>query len=94
MDTGRFTPGFRPATSPESRKPKKTQGRAIFDRDYALALIALRPGICDREMAASVYGPDSPSQMVTPVCRTLADEGAIRRRLRPDGLLGNFLRDD
>jgi hypothetical protein len=93
MDTGRSTSGFRPSFSPDALKPKKRPS-AIFDRDYAIALIALRPGISDREIAASVYGPDSPSQLVTPICRTLASEGATRRRLRPDGLLGNFLRDD
>jgi len=44
----------------------------LFDRDYAVALIALKPGISDREMAASVWGPWSPSERVAPTCRFLA----------------------
>lgn len=81
-----------------NRKEKSSRtplpSAAIFDRDYAMALVALRPGISDREMAEAVYGPGATSRMVTPVCRGLTEEKAIARRVRADGLFGNFLRED
>jgi hypothetical protein len=74
--------------------PLKPRTAAVFDCDYAVALVALRPGITDREMAASVYGAETLSHLVTPVCRALAAEGAISRRMRRDGVVGNYMRDD
>ncbi|MBL8688341.1 MAG: hypothetical protein JNL04_04550 [Rhodospirillaceae bacterium] len=67
---------------------------AIFDRDYALALVALCPGISDREMAERVFGPGTESDFVVPICRGLASGKMIERRLRPDGLFGNYLSQD
>ena len=84
---------LKPESAPR-QLPTKPRTAAVFDRDYAMALIALRPGISDREMAASVYGPWTPSELVAPTCRALAAEGQIRRRHRQDGIIGNYLRDD
>ncbi len=66
----------------------------IFDRDYAMMLVALRPGISDREIAEAVYGPGSRSDIVAETCRALASEKAIGRRLRRDGVFGNYLAED
>ncbi len=66
----------------------------IFDRDYAMMLVALRPGISDREIAETVYGPGSRSEIVAEACRALAFEKAIKRRLRRDGVFGNYLAED
>lgn len=94
MNTRRSESASRPPVHPATGQPLKPRHGAVFDRDYAMALVALRPGISDREIAQSVYGPGTPSQVVTPICRELATEGVIRRRLRADGLLGNYLRED
>lgn len=67
---------------------------AIFDRDYAMALVARRPGISDREIAEAVYGPGSRSELVAPTCRALASAKVITRRLRRDGTFGNYLPED
>lgn len=67
---------------------------AVFDRDYAMALVALCPGISDREIAERVFGPGTESDFVVPICRALASERMIGRRLRPDGLFGNYLSQD
>lgn len=67
---------------------------AIFDRDYAKALVARRPGISDREIAEAVFGPGSRSEIVVATCRALASEKAIERRVRRDGLFGNYLAEN
>jgi len=94
MITRRSESALRSLPHPSAAQSSKPRGTRVFDRDYAMALVALRPGISDREIATSVYGPGTPSSVVTPLCRELAAEGMIKRRLRPDGLLGNFLRED
>jgi len=65
-----------------------------FTRETALKLIAERPGISDRELAETIYGPGSLGTLVNKVCRDLVEEGVTRRRLRPDNLLGNWLLKD
>jgi hypothetical protein len=94
MNTRRSEPALRSLPHPSATSSVTRRASAIFDRDYAMALVALRPGISDREIAVSVYGPGTPGSTVAPVCRELASEGVIRRRLRSNGLLGNYLRDD
>ncbi|MBM3548652.1 MAG: hypothetical protein FJX54_17030 [Alphaproteobacteria bacterium] len=94
MITRRSEPALRSLPYPSASPSTRHRKNAIFDRDYAMALVALRPGISDREIAASVFGPGTPSSTVTPTCRALANERVIKRKLRADGLLGNFLRED
>jgi hypothetical protein len=60
-------------------------------RDTVLDLIGRHPGISDREIAERFNGPGSAGGTFTPLCRELAEAGLIKRRLRPDALLGNWL---
>lgn len=66
---------------------------AYSHRDAILALIRQQPGISDREIAAAIFGLGTPANIVNPMCRELADKGITKRRLRPDGLLGNLPHD-
>jgi len=66
-----------------------------ISRETALELIAAHPGISDRELAERILGPGAVGTAVNAVCRALADAGLTRRRLRSDGLLGNWaIRDE
>ncbi|MBM3549436.1 MAG: hypothetical protein FJX54_21060 [Alphaproteobacteria bacterium] len=56
-----------------------------------LALIAQQPGISDREIAGRLLGAAAASSAVNPLCRELANAGLVKRRLRKDALLGNWL---
>jgi hypothetical protein len=62
-------------------------------RNTAIDLIHKRPGLSDREIAATLIGPEAPESLVNSICRELVAEGTTRRRLRPDGLLGNHVSD-
>jgi hypothetical protein len=61
-----------------------------ISRESALELIVANPGISDRELAEQAFGPGTLGSAVNAVCRALADAGLTRRRLRRDGLLGNW----
>jgi hypothetical protein len=61
-----------------------------FDAAAALVLISARPGISDREIAEAAYGSGTPGYAVNAICRQLAADGHTQRRLRGDGLLGNY----
>jgi hypothetical protein len=56
-----------------------------------LALIARQPGISDREIAGRLLGEAATSGAVNPLCRELASAGLVKRKLRADALLGNWL---
>lgn len=56
-----------------------------------LALIAQQPGISDREIAGRLLGGSATSGAVNPLCRELANAGLVKRKLRADALLGNWL---
>src|SRR4051794_32719216 len=53
--------------------------------------ILKQPGTTDRWLAEAVYGPGTQQQRVNGYCRDLAATGRILRKLRPDGLIGNFV---
>lgn len=59
-------------------------------RSLVIQQIWEEPGLSDREITDRVKSHKSPQQYINQVCRSLASEGLIERRLRQDGLLGNF----
>jgi hypothetical protein len=61
--------------------------------DLILAMIEHWPGISDRELAGMVFGIGTNSSAINPLCRELANAGLVKRKLRPDALLGNWLAD-
>jgi hypothetical protein len=63
---------------------------ATFDKDAALVVIKARPGISDRELAEVAFGIGAGGQSVNAICRQLVTDGHTRRRLREDGLFGNY----
>lgn len=64
---------------------------AIVSTDEILKAILEQPGITDRRLAEAILGAGTPQQRVNGYCRDLAAQGRILRKLRPDGLIGNFL---
>jgi hypothetical protein len=64
-----------------------------LSRNAVIDLIHKFPGISDREIAATLIGPEAPGALVNSICRELVAEGSTRRRMRPDGLLGNHVSD-
>lgn len=60
-------------------------------RDTVLELVVANPGISDREIAETLYGPGASGAAVNATCRQLADESVTKRRLREDGLMGNWV---
>jgi hypothetical protein len=65
-----------------------------FNRETAVKWIAEAPGITDRELAERVFGPGAPDTQVASVCHDLEMMGLVRRRVRTDGALGNWLAKD
>jgi hypothetical protein len=54
-----------------------------------LAIVPRRPGIADPELAFAIYGRRQ-QQLVNGECRHLASAGRVVRRVRPDGIIGNY----
>src|SRR5687767_10031205 len=65
-----------------------------LSRNTVIDLIHKFPGISDREIAATLIGPEAPGSLVNSICRELVAEGSTRRRMRPDGLLGNHVSEN
>ena len=65
-----------------------------LSRNAVIDLIYKYPGISDREIAATLIGPEAPGSLVNSICRELVAEGSTRRRMRSDGLLGNHLSEN
>lgn len=55
-----------------------------------LELLAVRPGLTDREITDVVYGTGRSQQPVNSACHSLVGRGLIARRKRADGLIGNY----
>jgi len=93
MTLAHAKPSFADVYQLTRRRPRATPWPedAVFDRDCAKGLVARRPGISDREIAEAVFGPGSRSEIVAAACRVLALEKSIERRVRRDGLFGNYL---
>ena len=53
-------------------------------------LIAMNPGLTDREFASLLHGPRKPQQPINRAARELESKGMLVRRRRRDGLIGNY----
>lgn len=56
-----------------------------------LELLESRPGLTDREITNILDGHKKRQQPVNIACRGLEQSGKLRRIIRPDGRIGNFL---
>jgi hypothetical protein len=54
--------------------------------------LGLRDGQSDRELTQSIFGNGYRVQQINSECRYMHDCGRLDRRLRDDGIIGNFLR--
>jgi hypothetical protein len=61
-----------------------------LERNIILTL-EKNPGLSDRELAEVIVGPGKPSQYINQNCRALAEQGKIMRKIRQDGVIGNWL---
>ena len=59
-----------------------------------LDLLKHKPGLTDRQITDQLIGPGAAPQRVNTACRILASHGLLIRRLRHDGLIGNYLPED
>ncbi|AIQ20669.1 hypothetical protein H70357_31265 [Paenibacillus sp. FSL H7-0357] len=54
-------------------------------------LLIDKEGLTDREITNAILGVNEPQQAVNQVCRLLTSKGIIRRIIRRDGLIGNYI---
>lgn len=54
-------------------------------------LLIDKEGLTDREITNVILGVNEPQQAVNQVCRALTSKGIIRRIIRRDGLIGNYI---
>lgn len=54
-------------------------------------LLIDKEGLTDREITNVILGVNEPQQAVNQVCRLLTSKGIIRRIIRRDGLIGNYI---
>lgn len=54
-------------------------------------LLIDKEGLTDREITNVILGVNEPQQAVNQVCRVLTSKGIIRRIIRRDGLIGNYI---
>ena len=61
-------------------------------KDEILALLAVRPGLTDREITNALRGSIAEQQPVNIACRQMAEDGRVlRERNRPnDNFIGNY----
>lgn len=64
---------------------------APCSRTSVIDLIKRLPGVSDLEISQALFGPAASAALVSDVCRELWQDGTTKRRLRPDGLLGNHM---
>ncbi len=60
-----------------------------FLSETILAIVPRRPGISDPELAFAIYGLRT-QQLVNSECNFLTRRGRLVRRVRPDGVIGNY----
>jgi hypothetical protein len=63
-------------------------------KDRIITLLKNRDGLTDREITDALLGKNNPQQAVNQACRALADKSVLRRVIRKDGLIGNFLSEE
>lgn len=54
-------------------------------------LLIDKEGLTDREITNAILGVNEPQQAVNQVCRLMTSKGIIRRIIRRDGLIGNYI---
>ncbi|MBY3619563.1 MarR family transcriptional regulator [Acinetobacter sp. CUI P1] len=54
-------------------------------------LLIDKEGLTDREITNAILGVNEPQQAINQVCRLLTSKGIIRRIIRRDGLIGNYI---
>jgi hypothetical protein len=59
-------------------------------KENLLAVVRNTPGLTDREITDRLLGPAAAQQAINQIARLLAAQGALERRRRPDGKLGNY----
>ena len=59
--------------------------------DEIIELLKKQPGLSDRQITDSLFGPEADQQTVNQVCRRLLKQRVLVRTKRPDGILGNYL---
>lgn len=60
-------------------------------KDKIMDLLIDKEGLTDREITNVILGVNEPQQAVNQVCRLLTSKGIIRRIIRRDGLIGNYI---
>ncbi|WP_231578339.1 MarR family transcriptional regulator [Paenibacillus sp. FSL H7-0357] len=60
-------------------------------KDKIMDLLIDKEGLTDREITNAILGVNEPQQAVNQVCRLLTSKGIIRRIIRRDGLIGNYI---
>jgi len=73
-----------PASAPAL--PKVTLSRRI------LAALSRRDGQSDHDLAIAIDGHEDRMARIGSECRHLAQNGQLTKRMRADGIMGNFLR--
>ena len=61
--------------------------------DKLIALLRQSNGLTDRELATRAFGHGARPQRANGECRYLEHRGILERKLRPDGLVGNYLKE-
>ena len=59
--------------------------------ERVISTLSVRPGMSDRELAEVIYGPGAIQQLVNGERLHLVNRCVIERRVRSDGMLGNYL---
>ena len=57
-----------------------------------LALLSQRDGQSDHQLAVAIDGNDTRMPAIGNECRYLVKSGQLCKQMRPDGIMGNFLR--
>ncbi|MEK5419512.1 MarR family transcriptional regulator [Paenibacillus sp. FSL L8-0708] len=60
-------------------------------KDKIMNLLIDKEGLTDREITNAILGVNEPQQAVNQVCRLMTSKGIIRRIIRRDGLIGNYI---
>jgi hypothetical protein len=55
-----------------------------------IRLLEHNPGLTDRELTDAIRGSGSSPQYINQICRFLESQGTVLRKIREDGLIGNW----
>lgn len=60
-------------------------------KEKIIEFLKANGGFTDREITDRIFGYDYPQQSVNIACRQLQEKGIVKRNIRGDGKIGNFL---